>query len=62
MKLAWEIARHYLAPRRGGRFLSFITWISLGGVTVGVTALGVVIAAKGVHGTLNIIKDFIGRI
>lgn len=44
MKLAWEIARHYLAPRRGGRFLSFITWISLGGVTVGVTALVVVIA------------------
>ncbi len=44
MKLAWEIARRYLAPRRGGRFLSFITWISLGGVTVGVTALVVVIA------------------
>lgn len=44
MKLAWEIARRYLAPRRGGRLLSFITWISLGGVTVGVTALVVVIA------------------
>jgi len=44
MKLAWEIARRYLAPRRGGKFLSFITWISLGGVTVGVTALVVVIA------------------
>jgi lipoprotein-releasing system permease protein len=44
MKLAWEIARRYLAPKRGGRFLSFITWISLGGVTVGVTALVVVIA------------------
>ena len=44
MKLAWEIARRYLAPRRGGAFLSFITWISLGGVTVGVTALIVVIA------------------
>jgi len=44
MKLSWEIARRYLAPRRGGRFLSFITWISLGGVTVGVTALIVVIA------------------
>jgi lipoprotein-releasing system permease protein len=44
MRLAWEIARHYLAPRRGGQFLSFITWISLGGVTVGVTALIVVIA------------------
>ena len=44
MRLSWEIARRYLAPRRGGRFLSFITWISLGGVTVGVTALIVVIA------------------
>ena len=44
MRLAWEVARRYLAPRRGGRFLSFITWVSLGGVTVGVTALIVVIA------------------
>jgi lipoprotein-releasing system permease protein len=44
MRLAWEIARRYLAPKKGGRFLSFITWISLGGVTVGVTALVVVIA------------------
>ncbi len=44
MRLAWEIARRYLAPRRRGRLLSFITWISLGGVTVGVTALVVVIA------------------
>jgi lipoprotein-releasing system permease protein len=44
MKLAWDLARRYLAPRRGGRFLSFITWVSLGGVTVGVTALIVVIA------------------
>ena len=44
MRLAWDIARRYLAPRRGGRFLSFITWVALGGVTVGVTALVVVIA------------------
>jgi lipoprotein-releasing system permease protein len=44
MKLAWDVARRYLAPRRRGRFLSFITWVSLGGVTVGVTALIVVIA------------------
>jgi lipoprotein-releasing system permease protein len=44
MKLPWELARRYLAPRRGGAFLSFITWIALGGVTVGVTALIVVIA------------------
>jgi lipoprotein-releasing system permease protein len=44
MRLAWDVARRYLAPRRGGRFLSFITWVALGGVTVGVTALIVVIA------------------
>ena len=44
MRLAWDVARRYLAPRPGGRFLSFITWVSLGGVTVGVTALIVVIA------------------
>jgi len=42
--LHWYIARHYLGagPRRG--LLSLITWIALGGVTVGVTALIVVIA------------------
>jgi lipoprotein-releasing system permease protein len=44
MRLAWDIARRYLAPRRSGRILSFITWVSLGGVTVGVTSLIVVIA------------------
>ncbi len=43
MKLDWFIARRYLSARRGGRLLSFITWIALGGVTVGVTALIVVI-------------------
>lgn len=44
MGLAWFLARRYLgASRRGGRLLSFITWVSLGGVVVGVTALVVVI-------------------
>ncbi len=43
MKLDWYIARRYLSARKGGRLLSFITWIALGGVTVGVTALIVVI-------------------
>lgn len=42
-RLAWFLARRYLASRSGGRFLSFITWIALGGVTIGVTALVVVI-------------------
>ncbi|MEX0980026.1 MAG: ABC transporter permease [Gemmatimonadota bacterium] len=42
-KLDWFIARRYLASRKQGRFLSFITWIALGGITVGVTALILVI-------------------
>ena len=44
MKLTWFLARRYLSSTRGGgRLLSFITWIALGGVVVGVTALIVVI-------------------
>ncbi len=42
-RLSWFLARRYLASRSGGRLLSFITWIALGGITVGVTALVVVI-------------------
>jgi lipoprotein-releasing system permease protein len=42
--LHWYIARHYLGAGRGRGLLSLITWIALGGVTVGVTALVVVIA------------------
>jgi lipoprotein-releasing system permease protein len=38
----WFLARRYLASS-GGKLLSFITWIALGGVIVGVTALIVVI-------------------
>ena len=44
MRLAWYIARRNLAARRRGRFLSLITWISVGGIAVGVAALIVVIA------------------
>jgi len=43
-RLHWYIARHYLSAGRGRGLLSLITWIALGGVTVGVTALVVVIA------------------
>ncbi len=43
-RLHWFIARHYLGSSRGRGLLSLITWIALGGVTVGVTALVVVIA------------------
>jgi len=42
--LHWFIARHYLGGGRKRGLLSLITWIALGGVTVGVTALIVVIA------------------
>ncbi len=41
--LSWFLARRYLSARKKGRFLSFITWIALGGITVGVTALVVVL-------------------
>ncbi|MEX0935514.1 MAG: ABC transporter permease [Gemmatimonadota bacterium] len=42
-RLSWFVARRYLASRKKGQFLSFITWIALGGITVGVTALIVVL-------------------
>ena len=42
-RFAWFLAGRFLASRKRGKFLSFITWIALGGVTVGVTALIVVI-------------------
>lgn len=43
MRLEWFLARRYLASRRRGRFLSFITGVALGGVVVGVSALVVVL-------------------
>ncbi len=42
--LHWFIARHYLGSSRSKGLLSLITWIALGGITVGVTALIVVTA------------------
>ncbi len=38
------VARRYLMPKRGRGFLSLITWISVGGVCLGVLALIVVLA------------------
>jgi lipoprotein-releasing system permease protein len=38
------LARRYLLPRRRRGFLSLITWIAIGGVTLGVLALIVVLA------------------
>ena len=43
-KLDWFIARHYLRAGRGRGLLSLITWIALGGVTLGVAALITVIS------------------
>jgi lipoprotein-releasing system permease protein len=40
----WFLARRYLGARKSEGFLSLITWIALGGITVGVTALIVVLA------------------
>lgn len=55
-RLAWFLARRYLgATRKGGRLLSFITWIALGGVVVGVTALVVVIGVM--TGMQNELRD-----
>lgn len=42
--LHWYIARHYLGAGRRRGLLSLITWIALGGVTLGVSALVIVIA------------------
>ncbi|MFL5383461.1 MAG: FtsX-like permease family protein [Longimicrobiaceae bacterium] len=39
MSLEWFISRRYLSSRRGTRFLSLITLIAIGGVSVGVMAL-----------------------
>ena len=55
--LEWYVARRYMASRRGGRLFSFITWIALGGVTVGVSALVVVI---GVMSGMQ--EDLLGKI
>ena len=46
-RLDWFIARHYLRASRGPAFLSLITWIALGGVTLGVSALITVVSVMG---------------
>ena len=55
--LEWYIARHYLSSASGGRLLSFITWIALGGVTVGVSALVIVIGVM-----TGMQEDLMGKI
>ena len=51
------MARRYLSSKGGGRLFSFITWIALGGVTVGVSALVIVI---GVMSGMQ--EDLLGKI
>ena len=55
--LEWYVARRYLSSKGGGRLFSFITWVALGGVTVGVSALVVVI---GVMSGMQ--EDLMGKI
>jgi len=55
--LEWYVARRYMASRNKGRLFSLITWIALGGVTIGVGALVVVI---GVMSGMQ--EDLLGKI
>lgn len=55
MSLEWFIGRRYLSSRRGTRFLSLITAISIGGVAVGVMALIIVTAVM--TGLQNDLRD-----
>jgi lipoprotein-releasing system permease protein len=53
-RLNWFIARHYLRASRGRALLSLITWIALGGVTLGVAALITVISVMtGMQGEIR---------
>jgi lipoprotein-releasing system permease protein len=53
-QLTWFIARHYLRASRGRALLSLITWIALGGITLGVAALITVISVmSGMQGEIR---------
>ncbi len=55
--LDWFLARRYLASGTGSKFLSLITWIALGGVTLGVMALVVVLSVM--NGAQETLRDSI---
>ncbi|MFQ6103782.1 MAG: lipoprotein-releasing ABC transporter permease subunit [Candidatus Glassbacteria bacterium] len=55
MRLELFIGLRYLLSNRGTRFLSLITWIAIGGVFLGVTALNVVLAVM--NGLQNDLRD-----
>src|SRR5918992_1504519 len=48
----WALSLRYLKAKRQQLFISLITWISVGGVAVGVMALIVVLAVMGGFGEL----------
>ncbi len=53
-RVHWFIARHYLKAGRGKALLSLITWIALGGITLGVAALITVVSVmSGMQGELR---------
>lgn len=55
--LDWFLAQRYLASGTGSKFLSLITWIALGGVTLGVMALVVVLSVM--NGAQETLRDSI---
>ena len=55
-QLPWvrRVAWKYLRAKKGSKYLSFITWISVLGVLIGVTAMGVVLSVmEGFEGELK---------
>jgi len=56
-RLDWFLARRYLASGKGSKLLSLITWIALGGMTLGVTVLIVVLSVM--NGAQETLRDSI---
>jgi lipoprotein-releasing system permease protein len=54
-RLEWSIAWRYLRSRRGSKLLSLISMIAIGGITVGVSALVVIIAVM--NGLQNDLRE-----
>jgi len=54
-RLEWSIAWRYLRSRRGSKLLSLISVIAIGGITVGVSALVVIIAVM--NGLQNDLRE-----
>ena len=54
-RLEWSIAWRYLRSRRGSKLLSLISVIAIGGITVGVSALVVIIGVM--NGLQNDLRD-----